>query len=72
MENQGEPSRSGNVILDRYMAASEPEEREEAREQLRRFLAWQMRIIMRQVREELADSPDTEVCDTLDSANLLP
>lgn len=54
------------------MAASEPEEREEAREQLRRFLAWQMRIIMRQVREELADSPDTEVCDTLDSANLLP
>lgn len=71
MENRHEATRPGDFILDRYAASLSPEEREEAREQLRRFVRWQMQIIARQLREEQADSRDVEDQDTLDAANPL-
>lgn len=61
--------RPGDIILDRYVPELGPEQREEARGQLYRFVAWQMRILVRQVRCGAADSRDDDARDTLDTAN---
>lgn len=57
----------GDIILHHYLPDATSEQREEARAQLHAFIDWQMRIIMRQMREE-ADSRRTPQGDTLDSA----
>jgi hypothetical protein len=59
--------RPGDRILDRYVPNLAPEEREEARARLFGFVSWQVRILARQVREELDDSHDRKAQDTLDS-----
>jgi len=61
----------GDIILDHYLPNATPEEREEARAHLRAFVEWQMRIIMRQLREE-TDSHARQERDTLDSAEQSP
>jgi hypothetical protein len=45
----------GDIILDRYMPDADEAEREQARENLRRFAKALLRIAMRQTRAELAE-----------------
>jgi ribosome recycling factor len=62
----------GDIILDRYLPDATPEEREAARAQLHAFVAWQLRIVIRQIRSEQADSAARQERDTLDSADPPP
>jgi hypothetical protein len=57
----------GDAILDRYLPELTAQAREEARVLLFQFVAWQVRIIARQVRKEHADSHDSDAGDTLES-----
>ena len=47
--------RPGDVILDRYVLHLGPLDREVARERLRNWMRWKLRIIVREVREEQHD-----------------
>ena len=64
MTNQHKP-RPGDKILDKYAPNLSGPDREIARAQLYEFVAWQMRILVRQHRERL-DSRDQKERDTLD------
>ena len=64
MSNRHEP-RTGDKILDKYSPNLSGPDREIARSQLYEFVAWHIRILARQHREQL-DSRDQRVRDTLD------
>lgn len=56
----------GDLILDRYLPHLGADDREIARARLYDYVAWHLRVIMRQLREE-AESRERLARDTIES-----